>query len=58
MAVAIAFGLGFATLLTLFVLPVIYSLVDSLFGKLKLTKFKQQISYEDSMKRRSEMDLD
>ncbi|MDP8269642.1 MAG: efflux RND transporter permease subunit [Candidatus Tenebribacter davisii] len=58
MAVAIAFGLGFATLLTLFVLPVIYSLVDSLFGKLKLTKFKQQISYEDSMKLRSEMDLD
>ena len=47
MAVSIAFGLAFATILTLFVIPVIYSLVDSLFGKLGLTRFKKHEKYED-----------
>jgi multidrug efflux pump subunit AcrB len=47
MAVSIAFGLAFATILTLFVIPVIYSLVDSLFGKLGLTRFKTHASYEE-----------
>ncbi len=47
MAVSIAFGLAFATILTLFVIPVIYSLVDSLFGKLGLTRFKQHEKYDD-----------
>ncbi|MCK5051785.1 MAG: efflux RND transporter permease subunit [Candidatus Cloacimonetes bacterium] len=47
MAVSIAFGLAFATVLTLFVIPVIYSLVDSLFGKLKMTRFKTHEKYED-----------
>ena len=46
-AVSIIFGLAFATLLTLFVIPVIYSLVDSLFGKLKLTRFEEHKSYEE-----------
>ncbi len=49
MAVSIAFGLGFATILTLFVIPVIYSLVDSLFGKLGLTRFKQHKSFEEAV---------
>ena len=47
MAVSIAFGLAFATVLTLFVIPVIYSLVDSLFGKLGMTRFKTHERYED-----------
>ena len=47
MAVSIVFGLAFATILTLFVIPVVYSLVDSLFGKLKLTRFKTHQSYEE-----------
>lgn len=50
MAVSIAFGLAFATLLTLFVIPVVYSLVDSLFGKLGLTRFKEHLRYEDCIK--------
>jgi multidrug efflux pump subunit AcrB len=50
MAVSIAFGLAFATTLTLFVIPVIYSLIDSLFGRLKLTRFKTHISFEEAMK--------
>lgn len=47
MAVSIAFGLAFASILTLYVIPVIYSLVDSLFGKLGMTRFKQHEKYED-----------
>ncbi|MCF7793302.1 MAG: efflux RND transporter permease subunit [Candidatus Cloacimonetes bacterium] len=47
MAVSIAFGLAFATVLTLFVIPVLYSLVDSLFGKLGMTRFKSHARYED-----------
>jgi len=40
MAVSIAFGLAFATILTLLVIPVIYSLVDSVFFRLKMTRFQ------------------
>lgn len=58
MAVAIAFGLAFATMLTLFVIPVIYSLVDSVAWKLKLARFKQHISFEEALKNRKELDLD
>ncbi|MEA2096335.1 MAG: efflux RND transporter permease subunit [Candidatus Cloacimonadota bacterium] len=50
MAVSIAFGLAFATLLTLFVIPVLYSLVDSLFGKLGITRFKTHQKYDDCVK--------
>ena len=46
-AVSMSFGLAFATMLTLFVIPVIYSIVDSLFGRLKLTRFKSHQSYEE-----------
>jgi len=58
MAVAIAFGLAFATVLTLFVIPVIYSLIDSIGWKLKLSKFKQHISFKDALKNRVELELD
>lgn len=47
MAVSIAFGLAFATVLTLFVIPVLYSLVDSLFGKLGMTRFKTHAKFDD-----------
>jgi len=47
MAVSIAFGLAFATLLTLLVIPVVYSLIDSLFGKLGITRFKTHKSFEE-----------
>jgi len=50
MAVSIAFGLAFATMLTLFAIPVIYSLVDSLFGRLGMTRFKTHQKYEDCVK--------
>jgi len=51
MAVSISFGLAFATILTLIVIPVIYSLVDSLFGKLGITRFKSHISFKEAMKK-------
>jgi len=56
MAVSIAFGLGFATLLTLFVIPVIYSLVDSFFGKLGMTRFKTHASFKEAMAGAEETD--
>ncbi|HDS09029.1 MAG TPA: efflux RND transporter permease subunit, partial [Firmicutes bacterium] len=49
MAVSIAFGLAFATTLTLIVIPVIYSMVDDFFGKLKLTRFKNHVSFKEAM---------
>lgn len=51
-AVSIAFGLAFATVLTLFVIPVIYSLTDSFFGKLRMTRFKTHLSYKEAMRKR------
>lgn len=50
MAVSIAFGLAFATLLTLIVIPVIYSLVDSMFGKMGITRFKTHKSFKECVK--------
>jgi multidrug efflux pump subunit AcrB len=50
MAVSIAFGLAFATLITLFVIPAFYSMVDSFFGKLNLTRFKTHESFNDCVK--------
>ncbi len=50
-AVAMAFGLAFATLLTLLVLPCLYSVVDSVFGKLGMTRFKEHISLEEALRR-------
>ncbi|MCF7920522.1 MAG: efflux RND transporter permease subunit [Candidatus Cloacimonetes bacterium] len=50
MAVSIAFGLAFATMLTLLVIPVIYSLVDSVFYRLKMTRFQgEHKSREDCL---------
>jgi multidrug efflux pump subunit AcrB len=50
MAVSIAFGLAFATIITLFIIPAFYSLVDSFFGKFNLTRFKSHKSYEECIR--------
>lgn len=54
MAVSISFGLAFATILTLLVIPVFYSIIDSVFGRLGLTRFKSHISFKEAMKIRKE----
>ena len=48
-AVSMAFGLAFATFMTLIIIPCIYSIVDSIFGKLKMTRFKDHISLTDAL---------
>ena len=47
MAVSISFGLAFATMITLFIIPAVYSLVDSFFGRFHLTRFKSHKSYAE-----------
>lgn len=49
LAVSFTFGLLFASLLTLFIIPVIYSIVDSFFGKLGLTRFKEHKKFTEVM---------
>lgn len=49
LAVSFTFGLLFASLLTLFIIPVIYSIVDSFFGKLGLTRFKEHKKFAEVM---------
>jgi len=46
-AVSIAFGLAFATLLTLFIIPVVYSFIDSIFGKFGMTRFKTHKKFDE-----------
>jgi len=47
LAVSFTFGLLFATLLTLFIIPVIYSMVDSFFGRFGMTRFKEHVKIKD-----------
>lgn len=47
LAVSFVFGLSFATVVTLFVIPVVYSSVDSLFGKFKMTRFEEHSKFTD-----------
>ena len=49
-AVSIAFGLAFATLLTLFIIPVVYSFIDSIFGKFGMTRFKTHKKFDECVK--------
>jgi len=49
LAVSFVFGLTFATLLTLFVIPVMYSAVDSFFGKFKMTRFSEHTKFKDAI---------
>ncbi len=53
-AVTMAFGLAFATLLTLLVLPCMYSIVDSIFGYLKITRFQEHITLSEALQRMGE----
>jgi len=50
-AVSMAFGLAFSTMLTLLVLPCLYSIVDSIFGFLKITRFSEHISLSEALER-------
>ncbi len=47
LAVSFTFGLAFATFLTLFIIPVIYSMVDSFFGKFGMERFKEHSKFND-----------
>jgi len=45
--VSFTFGLIFATFLTLFIIPVIYSMVDSFFGRFHMTRFKEHKKFTE-----------
>ncbi|MCB5254814.1 MAG: efflux RND transporter permease subunit [Candidatus Cloacimonadaceae bacterium] len=49
LAVSFTFGLLFASMLTLFIIPVIYSIVDSFFGRFGLTRFKEHSKFSEVM---------
>ncbi len=49
LAVSFTFGLLFATILTLFLIPVIYSMVDSFFGKFGMTRFSEHTKLTDAI---------
>jgi len=49
LAVSFTFGLAFATFLTLFIIPCIYSMVDSFFGTLHMERFSEHTQYKDAM---------
>jgi multidrug efflux pump subunit AcrB len=49
MAVSIVFGLSFATLLTLYVIPTVYSFVDSVAGRLHASRFTEHIKFKDAI---------
>jgi HAE1 family hydrophobic/amphiphilic exporter-1 len=49
LAVSFTFGLAFATFLTLFIIPVIYSMVDSFFGKFGMERFKEHSKLSEVM---------
>ncbi|MEF3695310.1 MAG: efflux RND transporter permease subunit [Candidatus Cloacimonadota bacterium] len=50
LAVSFTFGLLFATMLTLFVIPVVYSMVDSFFGRFHMTRFKEHSKFTEVIK--------
>ncbi|HRX76159.1 MAG TPA: efflux RND transporter permease subunit, partial [Candidatus Cloacimonadota bacterium] len=49
LAVSFTFGLLFASMLTLFIIPVIYSMVDSFFGRFGATRFKEHSKFNEVM---------
>ena len=49
LAVSFTFGLLFATMLTLFIIPVVYSMVDGFFGKLKMTRFSDHEKFAEEV---------
>jgi multidrug efflux pump len=55
MAVSISFGLGFATVLTLFVLPVVYSFIDGISCRCRGT---EKMTFAEALKLREEKGYD
>ncbi len=49
LAVSFTFGLLFSSMLTLFIIPVIYSVVDSFFGRFHMTRFTEHVKYTEAM---------
>ncbi len=49
LAVSFTFGLLFASVLILFNIPMIYSMVDSFFGKFGFTRFKEHKKFNEVM---------
>lgn len=49
LAVSFTFGLLFSSILTLFIIPVIYSMVDSFFGRFGLTRFQEHSKFSEVM---------
>ncbi|MDZ4121060.1 MAG: efflux RND transporter permease subunit, partial [Candidatus Cloacimonadaceae bacterium] len=49
LAASFTFGLLFATILTLFIIPVIYSMVDSFFGRFGMTRFSEHTKLTDAL---------
>ncbi|PKN71150.1 MAG: hypothetical protein CVU50_10490 [Candidatus Cloacimonetes bacterium HGW-Cloacimonetes-3] len=49
LAVSFTFGLLFASFLTLFIIPVIYSMVDSFFGRFHMTRFSEHTKFNDAV---------
>ncbi|MDD4309844.1 MAG: efflux RND transporter permease subunit [Candidatus Cloacimonetes bacterium] len=49
LAVSFTFGLLFATFLTLFIIPVIYSMVDSFFGRFHMTRFSEHTKFQEAV---------
>ncbi len=49
LAVSFTFGLVFATFITLVIIPVIYSGVDSFFGKFHMTRFTEHTKFSDAV---------
>lgn len=54
LAVSFTFGLLFASMLTLFIIPVIYSMVDSFFGRFGATRFKEHRKFSEVMECKTE----
>jgi multidrug efflux pump subunit AcrB len=49
LAVSFTFGLLFASFLTLFIIPVIYSMVDSFFGRFHMTRFSEHTKFAEAV---------
>ncbi len=49
LAVSFVFGLTFASVITLFVIPVLYSAVDSFFGRFKMTRFQEHSKFKEAI---------
>jgi len=49
LAVSFTFGLLFSSVLTLFIIPVIYSMVDSFFGKFHMTRFTEHLKFTEAV---------